>query len=209
VTANLMKVAVLEREPGGIYDRMIAAERERGWRSGIGPLLEWDTRDHLFAPSRGTWIQLRALYYRDWLGSDFEFEERAIDVRHYRALAPRHILAGQALAVRHSGQIPLGDYPSLGDALRGVLDGRYNDRALLMGQVEYRYPLWRRLGGVLFAGLGDVNDRLGHMAAREMKFAAGAGLRFMIDPEERLSVRMDVGFSREGSQFYLQFSEAF
>jgi hypothetical protein len=172
-------------------------------------LIEWDSRNHLFVPSSGSWIQLRALAYRDWLGSDFDYETRSIDLRHYAGLAPDHVLALQGLLIRCSGEIPLADYPSLGNALRGVLDGRYNDRTLLMGQLEYRFPVWKRFSGVVFAGAGDVNDRLGHMTARELKLAAGGGLRFEIDPQERLRVRMDIGVSEGQAQFYLQFSEAF
>jgi hypothetical protein len=37
----------------------------------------------------------------------------------------------------------------------------------------------------------------------------GAGIRFLLVPEERISLRLDVGIARAVPQFYLGFNEAF
>jgi hypothetical protein len=48
-----------------------------------------------------------------------------------------------------------------GDIMRGYARGRYRDRWLLAAQGEYRSPVRKRLGGVLFAGAGVSAPGLG------------------------------------------------
>ncbi len=42
---------------------------------------------------------------------------------------------------------PFDELRRLGDSLRGIFDTRYLDQAIVMGQVEYRFPIWRRFSG--------------------------------------------------------------
>jgi hypothetical protein len=201
--------AIVAHEAGGFIAARRARGLERGTSVGCGLVAEWDSRERRFTPGRGGWYQLASLAHRSWLGSDFEFEQYRLDLRRYLPLGPRMVLALQALGRFVTGHHPVHYYPTLGDAMRGFVAGRFQDRAMLVAQAEWRFPLKGRFGGVAFAALGDVSDRFGSFARRSVKLAGGVGLRFMLSQKDRYNVRLDIGYSREGGEVYVQFDEAF
>jgi hypothetical protein len=62
---------------------------------------------------------------------------------------------------------------------------------------------------VTFAGAGDVFNDLTDWSWRTTKYSVGTGLRFIVNPAERLNIRFDYGRGREGGYFYFIVSEAF
>jgi hypothetical protein len=92
--------------------------------------------------------------------------------------------------------------------MRGYLEGRYRDKNLLVVQTEYRFPLVWRFRGALFAGVGDVAPRLDRFTLDALKPSYGLGLRYLIDPVEKICIRFDFGFGRGTSGFYFTANEA-
>jgi hypothetical protein len=80
---------------------------------------------------------------------------------------------------------------------------------MLILQAEYRIPIFWRFGLVLFGGTGQVADELSQMDLDGLHFNIGAGIRFMLDPKEKLNLRFDVGKGTDKPGFYLTFGEAF
>ena len=109
--------------------------------------------------------------------------------------------------------IPIRSIASLGgaDRMRGYYNGRYRDDHLMSLQAEYRVPVYKRFSAVGFAGVGDVTGRSSTISIRNMKYSYGGGLRFAVNKNEKLHIRLDYGFGKgKGNQgFYLQFGEAF
>jgi outer membrane protein assembly factor BamA len=93
--------------------------------------------------------------------------------------------------------------------LRGYARNRFRDRHFWGTQLEYRYPLWWRFGLVHFAGVGDVYNRPSDIGLPTLKYSIGSGIRFVVNPAERLNIRFDYGYGRQGGQFYLMVTEAF
>mgnify|MGYP000077960924 CR=1 FL=1 len=62
---------------------------------------------------------------------------------------------------------------------------------------------------VLFAGYGGVSDGIGSFSTGDFKISAGSGLRFFIDPKDRLSVRLDFGWGSDGMSVYILAGEAY
>ncbi|MBD3237959.1 MAG: hypothetical protein GF330_14770 [Candidatus Eisenbacteria bacterium] len=209
LAAELQAFRIRETEPFGLLESGAVLGHDRGRLAGIGPVLRWDSRENRFYPARGSWLQLSARAYRDWLGGDYVYESYAADLRTYRSVAGRHIIAFQILAIDRPGRVPFGQLARLGRSLRGVFEERYVDHAALMGQIEYRFPIWRRFSGVCFAGAGDVAPRPHAWRLDRMRPTAGAGLRFAINPAERMNVRFDFAVGDEETQIYFQFLEAF
>ncbi|UCD84301.1 MAG: BamA/TamA family outer membrane protein [Deltaproteobacteria bacterium] len=179
-----------------------------GINSGSGPLLEWDTRDNIFCSSKGGWYRFYAGFYRDWLGSDFNYELYTLDLRHYVAMLSSHILAFQVYGRFSEGEVPFPWLSKL-KLLRGIVGGRFRDRYAYASQVEYRYPIAWRFSGVAFAGVGDVSGSLGNFEIDEMKFAGGGGIRFAVNRQEKINIRLDIGASPWGICFYFHIAEVF
>lgn len=175
---------------------------------GLGPILEWDSRDQLFYPTRGSWHQLTAEFYRDGMGSDHDYERYTLDLRHYRSFRENHVVAGQLTATTLSGEIAFNEFARI-DIMRGILASRYRDRHAVSAQVEYRFPLYKRLSGVTFVSAGDVMNRWSDLDPGELKFAGGAGLRFQLNPRDRINMRLDIGIGSDGVFPYFRMLEAF
>jgi len=184
---------------------------EGGVSTGLGFSWNWDTRDQVFYPTHGGYHQVKGIYYGQWLGGSFDFNKYEVDLRRYQALSPTNILAFQVFAQTVGGTPPFYELPALGGQriMRGYYQGRYRDESLLAGQVEYRAHIYKRLGGVAFAGVGDVGSRLVDIKVRDLKTSLGVGARFLFNKAENVNLRADVGFGRETSGVYFGLEEAF
>jgi hypothetical protein len=205
------KLAVLEYEDDGfVAGRMRAGQPpQRGYASGFGPLLEWDSRDNLFASERGQFLQVGHRRFHEAFGSDIDFEEYLVDARQFLPLGRGHSLAFQVIGVRRSGSFFFTDYASLSEIQRGIPVSRYQDRMMVMAQAEWRLPISRRFSAMLFAAGGQVAADWDGLRASDTHPSAGGGIRYALNPQERIRIRIDLGVGAEGSQVYFQFSEAF
>jgi hemolysin activation/secretion protein len=93
------------------------------------------------------------------------------------------------------------------DDVRGLPRFRYYGPTTLIGNVEYRWEVAPALAVAVFADAGRVGSKPGDVALSGMHGAAGMGLRFK--SRNALAMRMDVGFSSQGVQFWWTFSDAF
>ena len=145
------------------------------------------------------------------MGSDFDFNDYEFNFRHYTALSERDIIAMQFYFRMVTGNPPFYELSALGgqNVMRGYYEGRYRDRYYYSFQSAYRFKLFWKLGAVLFAGIGDVSDAVGNFKFKYIKPSYGAGLRYMLDEEEKLNLRVDAGFGKDAFGVYFSIEEAF
>ncbi|WP_167856577.1 BamA/TamA family outer membrane protein [Hymenobacter metallicola] len=219
---NLRDVQVNKHiDPGLPTERpsLLLARPEREYRqnslvSGLGPSFLYDGRDNILSTFRGNYLEFSALFNGSALGSGYHFNRFVVDARHFQPLRPtsKTILATQLLGQFHTGNVPFRELANLGGEkiLRGYYEGRYRDRQLLALQAELRRPLFWRLNGVVFGSLGQVGNALADLSRNELKASGGAGIRFKYNRRDRLNIRFDYGFGRDGSNgFYFSIGEAF
>jgi outer membrane protein assembly factor BamA len=110
-----------------------------------------------------------------------------------------------------NGSAPFHKLAALGgqSMMRGYYEGRYLGNKLLAGQVEYRIPIYWRFGAVAFAGAGDVASTMSRFNLHDLKPSYGFGIRYVFNPDEKLSLRLDFGFGRNTSGVYITAAEAF
>ena len=72
--------------------------------------------------------------------------------------------------------------------------------------IEYRFPIWWKFGGNVFVDLGNVWPSLGDIDFGKTVMDYGLGLRFYMAD---FVVRVDMGFSKEGSRLYFNFGHIF
>jgi len=207
ITLDVKHADISDTEADGIIEQGQLTGADGGTRAGMGPVLEWDTRDAIFYPTQGNWHQLWSWHYRDMLGSDFTYDVYAIDLRTYLSLADDHILAFHALGVTTDGEVPFDELPS--PDIRGLYDGLFVDRHMVTLEAEYRFPIHERWSGVVFSAMGDVFHDSDELKVQNIKYAAGGGLRFAINKEERINLRFDIGVSPYGIFPYVLFQESF
>jgi outer membrane protein assembly factor BamA len=186
---------LIKTEPGGILELGILPGTHGPFKiSGLGLSVNYDSRDHVVNCQNGNYIEFNWTFYDKSIGSDYRYMEYYLDLRHYLQVSQKSILAFQGTYTRISGYAPIQAYPVLGDdRLRGF-SARYMDKNLLTFQAEYRLNLLKKLGIVLFAGLGEVANHFKNFDPSEFKFGAGFGFRYTILPANKLNLRFDLGF---------------
>lgn len=181
---------------------------------GVEAAVLYDSRNNILNAQSGWYIEATHGFYDESFGSTHQFELTQFDIRHY--ISPfkkeRDVLAFQMLGRFSHGDVPFNELSLFGgnEILRGYREGRYVDRHLLAGQVEYRKRFGdSRWGAVAFVGGGDVYGNLDEFKFGNLRANYGAGLRFMLDKTENLNIRFDYGFGQNSNYFYLSIAEAF
>lgn len=182
-----------------------------GLQSALGLVGIYDSRDNVINTYKGALLELSSYFYSRFLGSTFQFTYLNLLYHKFWQLKRRHVLAFQFKGRYGMGTVPFLDMSTVGndDLLRGYPKNRFRDKSFVGGQVEYRFPLFWRLGMVTFAGLGDVFSKPSDLSPSNLKYSYGAGLRFLVNPAERLNIRLDYGHGKEGGYFYFVVAESF
>jgi hypothetical protein len=198
-------------EAGGLLDGRALPGARGGASVGAGPALFWDTRDHLLVPHRGELYQLTAMGFGAPIGSEYDFASLVLDLRRYLPVTSTHTLALQLYSELLVGEVPFYKLALLGgqNLLRGHFEGRFRDKSLLALQAEYRLPLFWRFSGVVHSALGQVAEAPTALVRNAPEWAVGGGLRFVLNTDERLNLRADVGLGREAVGIYVSVGEAY
>ncbi|WP_109831096.1 BamA/TamA family outer membrane protein [Reichenbachiella versicolor] len=200
-------------------DSLLATDSPRGIKGGrtigFGPALQFDTRNDILYPTKGKLINVGFTAFSEAVGSEYNYQQYLIDYRQYfKFLGPKNILAFQFKSELTSGDdIPFYKLNRIAGnrRLRGIgHKNLYRDRQAMFFQVEGRQELFWRLGGVIWAGAGQVFDKFQNFNIENTRIVYGLGGRFQAIKGQKMNVRMDLGFSDEGGMaFYLSVREAF
>lgn len=201
---NFSGYDITSKEDQGILADSDLAGRDRSRTAGVGVTLSRDTRDNLFAASSGAMDGLRLVRFNSF--TDFQ-----LDARRYVNLAGGQVVAARLSARLQEGEVPFRELASLGgpEQMRGFYEGRFRDKTALTSEVEYRFPLWWNFRGAAFASTGNVGGNFVSLFNSEFKSAWGGGVRFVVDQDERIAIRVDYGKTSESEGFYVQLNEAF
>lgn len=197
--------------PEKMLERGTITGYKGGIGSAIGAVAVIDTRDNIVNAYKGQLAEFSTYWYNNAFGSSFSFLALNGLYQKYWQIKKKHIIATQTKMRFSFGEVPFLDLSTLGDddILRGYPKNRFRDNHFVATQVEYRFPLFWRFGMTTFVGGGDVFNTLKDLSLDQFKYSVGAGLRFVVNPAERLNLRFDYGYGREGGYFYIVVAEAF
>ncbi|GAB4375428.1 MAG: hypothetical protein Kow0042_20830 [Calditrichia bacterium] len=170
--------------------------------------VRWDSRDSQIQPRRGFRAYYSLEYCPETLGGDWDFTKHRVEISVYRHLFGQHILAGRLWLQEVRGSAPYPEMSKIGDSwtARGYKADRFLDRAMILASLEYRFPLFRQLGGVVFSDAGRVASKAAKLGLADWHANWGLGLRYYL---ENFAVRMDVGVSPEGTRLFFNFGHVF
>lgn len=179
--------------------------------SGLGLVNTYDNRDNIFFPTEGYFVEAIAFWNQEAFGSDFNFNRYTLDATTYLSRQPKRVWAFNFFGGVIDGTAPFNELLFLGGRRRGrgYYEGRFRDKSMVLAQGEYRFPLFWRFGMAVFGSYGGVAPELSSMKLNNFRWNAGAGLRFLINKNEDVNVRADVGFGEGATNFYLTIGEAF
>jgi pimeloyl-ACP methyl ester carboxylesterase len=205
-------VDIVDAEPGGLLSSGAMPGADGGTASGAGLSVSFDTRDNVLSATTGSYHTASVTRLGVPFGGDFDMVRYTLDLRRFLPVRDGHVLGVQGYLRSTTGDVPFHLLPRLGgqSLMRGTLQSRYRDRHMVAGQAEYRLHVWRRIGVDAFVGAGQVAPRLGAVTPSELHYSVGYGLRVLLDPQERMKLRIDMGHGRGGaSGLYITVGEAF
>jgi imidazolonepropionase-like amidohydrolase len=173
-----------------------------------------DTRDAPAAPWCGNFEAVSFGFSHPFIGSAFSFMTLGADLRYFTSVAHGHVVAARLLYRQSFGDAPFSYQPDFGGASvgRGFQPGRFIGNIALTGQLEYRFPIWAIIGGVLFVDAGQVRDDFAAFTSDGFHLTGGAGIRFAFSETSILA--FDFGFtgeplSKEGYAIVFRYRNAF
>lgn len=168
----------------------------------------FDSRDNIYDPHEGK----RIGYSVEWagLGGDFDFTKLTADWRYYYRAGGESVWALNLGAGWADGDMPLSQRFSMGgsDTLRGYEDDQFRGNSMLKATLEYRFPIIKKVQGVLFTDNGYAWDKRfeDNFDLGLIKNSVGAGLRINspLGP-----VKLDYGWGDDGGMFHFSFGGQF
>ncbi len=182
---------------------------------GIGTGIVYDNRHNVLNVRDGFFSEVGFLHYSP-VFSDFEFTSFFSDTRIYRPIGQRNVFAAQLLGQFNTGNIPFNQLALMGGEtmMRGYYTGRFRDNNQIAAQTEFRFlplPLGfsKRIGASVFGSVATVFPTMREISVKNLVWAGGAGLRFLLFPKKDIYARLDLGVTPEGTGFYIYLGEAF
>jgi outer membrane protein assembly factor BamA len=201
---------ITEVEDGGRLASSLIPGAEKHSVTVAGLVLVYDKRDNIFYTRNGSFIQFKSTYSGSMVGSDYRYSKHTLDARRFFGLGNRHAIGFKTYFAAAEGSLPFQSLTGLGGdkLMRGFRHGRFRDKLAYVAQAEYRLKLIWRFGFAAFAALGDVSRDIDGFGRSSVKHSGGAGIRFRFN-DEGYNLRLDMGFTEEGSGFYFIAGEAF
>jgi hypothetical protein len=202
---------------GGLMERSELTSLYGHASAGPGLSLVLDSRDLSYAASRGVYLGGRAHYLFGLDSRSPGFFDFKLFARGYLATdSARNIFALAWELHGVEGNPPFSLMPTSDGTtvLRGLKRARYYDERLVTAQAEYRRDLGRwgptgPWGVTLFIEAGSFFRNLETLGERDPVVSLGAGLRYVVIPKERVSLRLDVAYVDGGVGVVVNALEAF
>lgn len=201
--------------PDGQLNEGLITGSRGGLNSGAGFVALMDSRDNVVNASRGFLLEASSYFFDPAFGGSFNYDNFNFIYNTYNRIFKSrkriHVLATNLVMNLNSGDVPFLNLATVGndDLLRGYPRYRFRYHNFIGGQVEYRFPIKGRFGGVGFVGGGEVFNSINEISLGSLKYSYGGGLRFMVNRSERLNIRLDYGIGLGSQSFYISMTEAF
>ena len=167
-----------------------------------------DSKNRPGNPSAGIEARATTGIYSQVGDDKFGFWKSSFDFKHFINLYYNRVLmlriAGEFTDPVSSREIPFYHLSELGrnGTIRGFERGRFRDRDMVLGSLEYRYPIWfSGIDALLFIDAGKVSpDIINDNSENNFNISYGTGIRFW-GPEGLVS-KLEIGWSDDGMRIH-------
>jgi hypothetical protein len=169
-------------------------------------LLNYDTRNNVFSPTKGFFIQLTGTYSDTWFGSDALYGRIGVDAIGYFP-ASKRVMIG----LRYGSNYTLGDVPFYARPMiqmRGVPLMKYQDKNTTLMETEVSVDVSRRWSLLGFAGIGNAYSKISEFENGKSVRTTGGGFRYLLARKFGAKMGMDFAASQDDFAFYFVFGSS-
>jgi len=174
--------------------------------SGVGTVLEYDSRNNTLTPSSGWLSMIEATYYSPTFGGDNTYESYRTHTLGYLPLGSEWVLGLRADYRAARGDVPFYQLPSID--LRGIAYGRYQNLNVAMVEAELRWNFTSRWAALAFTGAGRAWGRTVDFGDAGTESTEGVGIRYLIARQLGMYVGVDSAWGPGEHTYYLQVGSA-
>jgi outer membrane protein assembly factor BamA len=173
---------------------------------GLTPSFTYDSRDNIFTPIRGTYIEASAGLFSQALGSDDDFQRLRLTAMQFIPLHRRLTLGFRGDVAPSFGDVPFYLRPYI--SLRGVPAMRYQGDSVAQIETELRWQFWKRFSLVGFVGTGAAWNNFEHFNSTDSVVTGGTGFRYELARKYGIHMGLDVAFGPDNTAIYVQVGSA-
>ena len=172
----------------------------------------FDNRDNVYDPTKGKRLSFTGTWAGHGMGGDFDYFKFIAENRLYYKVGRAHVIAVRLMGGIATGDMPYNDLFTLGgaDNLRGYEDDEFRGNKMYEVTVEYRYPIAKKIQGVVFTDLGNAWGGVENIPwdheNNKLHYSGGLGFRITtpIGP-----IRLDYAVGQDGGKFHFSFGGKF
>jgi len=197
---NRKTTTTFDGQPSGDQENM----------SNLGFVVSHDSRDFIYNPHQGDYLNLKTGHYRDFIGSDFDFNTYDFDYTKFFPISDGKTVAARVTALIATGDVPFQGQNVVGrEDIRGYTDGKHRANQVYDIQCEYRWNFYKKWGMVAFGGVAVAVDSPSEISWDGLLPAVGVGLRFMVIPSEKINIGIDIAKGIDDWGIYFRIGEVF
>ncbi len=171
--------------------------------SGLGVIVEYDTRDNVFTPKRGLQYQFERLWYRDAIASDIDYELTRFQGLNYFEVSPRWHLGVKFSSEYADSDDLLPPFVTPAISLRGIPAMRYQGKLVAMLESEVTWKMDSRWSLLGFGGAGRASNSSSQFSDAKTRTTIGGGFRYQVARRYGFDMGLDFAWGPEGMVWYI------
>jgi hypothetical protein len=169
-------------------------------------IIDYDTRNNVFSPSKGFYISCAGTYSDDWFGGDGLYGRVAAEGLGWFPASKK-----VTIGLRYSSNYSIGDVPFWARPIvqmRGVPVMKYQNRNTTLMETEVSVDVFKRWSAIGFAGIGNAYESISDFEKGKSVRTAGTGFRYLLARKFGAKMGMDFAVSQDDFAFYFVFGSS-
>lgn len=171
--------------------------------SQLGAIIELDNRDNVFTPDKGMKVHFDGFRSDNIIGSDYDYWRMNYYAYMYKPLTKKLIGGLRIDGQQTFGDVPFWMLPYID--MRGVAANRYQGKADILSEAEFRWDFYRRWSIMLFSGAGKAFDEWSDFGSSQWVISYGTGFRYLIARKFGLRMGIDLAKGPDTWAYYIVF----
>ncbi len=170
--------------------------------AGLLPSITYDTRDNVFTPTKGLFLEATMSVFGPTLGADGDYQRGSLVALYFHPLTSKLFFGLNAQVNATFGEPPFFMQPYV--QLRGAAAMRYQGQEVAQAEAELRWQLWGRFSLVGFAGGGKAWSNIHNIERDKSVFTGGTGFRYELARKYGIHAGIDVAWGPDNTAWYIQ-----